>query len=198
VNRVHQLLELAYRRINPTAFANYQETAITGELVRMMDEVIDDPASPRWVRHLSAHDDPPVNAPGRLGRSRKRLDIKIVSAQRSPRNRFSFEAKRLGKDNPVRNYLGDEGLGCFLSGDYAREEDEAGMLGYLQSGTADGWAPQIRDSMAINAKDFMLVQHGAWKHQPWRHGPQHTYITRHSRKNAARNIDIYHTLLVCC
>lgn len=55
--------------------------------------------------------------------------MKIVSAQTLPRTRFSFEAKRLGRGNPVSKYLGPKGLGCFLKGEYAVNEDDAGMLG---------------------------------------------------------------------
>lgn len=198
VTRVHQLLELAYRRSDPTTFQASQETAITGELVRIMDDVIDDPASPRWIRHFSVHDDPPVNAPGRLGRSRKRLDIKVVSAHRSPRSRFSFEAKRLGEDNPTGDYLGEEGLGCFLTGDYARDEGDAGMLGYVQSGTLGDWAGKIGDRISGAAKEFGLIVGQAWTHRPFRNGPAHTYHTRHARKSVGRHIDVYHTLLACC
>lgn len=198
VTRVHQLLDLACRRSDPKAFAGYQETAITGEFVRLMDEIIDDPVSPRWARHFSVHDDPPVNAKGRLGRSRKRLDIKVVSAQRLPRSRFSFEAKRLGNDHPTTGYLGGEGLGCFLSGDYAREEPDAGMLGYIQTETADIWAKRISDDIASAAKALSLVAGHAWKHQPFRGGPVHTYVTRHERPSIGKSVDIYHTLLACC
>ncbi len=198
VSRVHQLLELAYRRLDPRGFGTYQETAITGELVRVMDEVIDDPGSPEWVRHFSVHDDPPVNAPGRLGRSRKRLDIKVVSSYRLPRSRFSFEAKRLGKENPVADYLGAEGLGCFIAGDYAREEPDAGMLGYVQCDTLDDWAKNLGEKIGAAAQGLCLVADHAWKLSPFRGGPARTYHTRHVRSSVGGSIDVYHTLLVCC
>lgn len=198
VTRVHQLLELAYRRTDARSFQLFQETAITGELVRVMDAIVDDPTSPRWVRHFSIHDDPPVNVPGRLGRSRKRLDIKILSAQSVPRNRFAFEAKRLGKDNPIRDYLGDEGLGCFLAGHYAREEGDAGMLGYVQSDTPNDWANKLDVNIADGAKKLGLIAGHAWKRVPIRNGPAHTYRTRHSRRDVGQHIDVYHTLLAFC
>jgi hypothetical protein len=198
VSRVHQLLELAGRWVDANRFKDSQETAITGELVRVMDEIIDNPNSPRWVRHFSVHDDPPVNAPKRVGRSRKRLDIKVVSAQRFPRSRFSFEAKRLGHGNPISKYLGDEGLGCFLSGDYGREEADAGMLGYVQSETPDAWAERIGKNIQESARELFLITGHPWKHLPFRGGPAHTYHTRHKRPSVGRRVDVYHTLLACC
>lgn len=198
LSRVHQLLRLATTYVNLKAFTQYQETAITGEFVRVMDEIIDDPSSPRWVGHFSVHDDPPVNAKGRLGRSRKRLDIKVVSAQRLPRSRLSFEAKRLGKNYPVGEYLGVEGLGCFLSGDYAREEPDAGMLGYVQAETADVWAKRIADEIHAAASSLRLVAGDMWKHCQFKGGPVQTYHTRHDRPTVGKTVDIYHTLVMCC
>jgi len=197
VSRVHQLLHLATFRVSLQAFKRYQETAITGEIVRVMDEIIDDPGSPRWVRHFSVHDDPPVNVKGRLGRSRKRLDIRVVSAQRLPRSRFSFEAKRLGKDHPVADYLGAEGLGCFLSGDYAREEVDAGMLGYVQTESVDVWAQRVGDGIHA-AASLQLIAGDRWKHRPLKGGPTHTFHTRHDRPAVGKRLDVYHTLLACC
>jgi hypothetical protein len=191
------LLELGYRKLTPSAWSTAEETAITGEIVRAMDEVLENPPRP-WFRHFSVHDDPPVNTPGRLGRSRKRLDIKIVSSQYLPRNRFSFEAKRLGKHNPVGNYVGPEGLGCFLKGDYADKEDDAGMLGYVQSDTAKNWARKIQAKLEEPHNDFALYDNSSWRKHFMRSGPTYTYRTRHNRVALGRPIDIYHTLLMFC
>ena len=43
-------------------------------------------------------------------------------------------------------YLGRDGLGCFLSGDYRRDECEAGMLGYMRSMTPQHWNKKIGDA----------------------------------------------------
>ncbi|HZN93561.1 MAG TPA: hypothetical protein VFB81_12695 [Myxococcales bacterium] len=198
VTRAHQLLEMAWRQTEPGSLRELQEPEITGELVRRMDEIIDDPGAPRWTRHLSVHDDPPSNVPGRLGSARRRLDIKIVSAQRSPRSRFSFEAKRLGDSHPVADYLGDEGLGRFLIGDYARDEADAGMLGYVQSGTPSDWATKLGEKITNEPKRFGLVSGSSWQHQPFPNGPSHTYHTRHTRRKVGGHIEVYHTLMACC
>ena len=197
VIRVHQLLELGYRKLTSLAWSTAGETAITGEIVRAMDEVLENPPQ-YWFRHFSVHDDPPVNAPGHLGRSRKRLDIKIVSSQYLPRSKFSFEAKRLGKHNPVSGYVGSDGLQCFLRGDYAAAEDDAGMLGYVQWDTAENWASKIQAKFEESYNDFALYDNSTWRKYPMRSGPTYTYHTRHNRVSLGRPIDIYHTLLMFC
>lgn len=195
--RVHQLLELGYRKLIPTDWSKHKEPAITGELVKSMDEITEDP-SLKAFRHFDVHDDPHVNTPGRLGASRYRLDIKVVSTQRSPKSRFSFEAKRLGKGHPVGIYVGPEGLGCFLRGDYAAAEDDAGMLGYVQRGTAEDWARKIQAKIEEPHNLFALCDHSTWREYPMNSGPTYTYHTRHNRVVFSRPIDIYHTLLVFC
>jgi hypothetical protein len=85
--------------------------------------------------------------PPRKAKRRPRIDIEILYVKRGPRPRFQFEAKRLGLENHVGDYLGKEGLGCFETGQYARDSDDAGMLGYVQKDTCDGWAGKIERSL---------------------------------------------------
>ena len=64
------------------------------------------------------------------------LDIRVIHGLR-PKVFFAFECKRL---NVVRDgkyasqageYVGDEGMGCFLSGQYDGGGDCGGMIGYV-------------------------------------------------------------------
>jgi hypothetical protein len=121
IGRVHQLLKLGYDRLNVVQFQASEEPDISGELVHAMQQVCDDPKSEDWVSFFDPHDDPAVYDAVRKGKKRRRVDIRIDSLEDRPRQRFSFEAKRLGKNNSVGAYLGRKGLGCFLRGDYARD-----------------------------------------------------------------------------
>jgi hypothetical protein len=197
VIKVHQLLELGYRKLTPTDWSKRKEPAITGELVKMMEEITEDPQWPAF-RHFEVHDDPHINTPGRLGEDRYRLDIKVVSSRRLPKSRFSFEAKRLGKSHPVAKYLGSKGLGCFLRGDYAAAEDDAGMLGYVQSDVVENWVRKIQGKLEGPHNVFALYNNSTWREYPIRSGPTYTYHTRHNRVTVGRPIDIYHTLLMFC
>src|SRR4051812_48344025 len=96
VGRVHQLLQLGYERLVPAALAKEQEPTITGYLVDAIDKVLSE-RSQGWMIAFSVHDDPPINDGHRKGKQRRRVDLRIDSAQLRPRARFRFEAKRLGK-----------------------------------------------------------------------------------------------------
>ena len=111
-----------------------------------------------WMRFYRVYDDPPINesitAPRRKGKRRRRVDIKLDSSEVSPYTRFCFEAKRLGKGNPVSRYLGTKGLGCFLSGSYAGAEQRGGMLGYVQSDDEQTWAAKIDKAFTSILRTF--------------------------------------------
>ena len=199
VPRVHRLLKLGYDRMKPAEHARSQETAITGFLVEAIDTVLDRPAM-RWMQFYSVHEDPPVNEPKtrrrrRTGKRRKRLDIRIDCAKMSPRTRFRFECKRLGRGNPVAKYLGADGLGRFLRGEYACEDMRGGMLGYLQSDDEEKWAGKIEAAIA-SADDHYAIQHDSpWRQELVINELIPTYRSGHSRGRGRRRIEIFHTLL---
>jgi hypothetical protein len=195
LNRVHELLCLGYQRLDPKTHVSDDETAITGDLVEAMDAVIDDSQSRDWVRLFHVKDDPPINIAGRRGKHRRRIDIEVVSGESRPRSHFSFEAKRLRTNTSLGEYLGVDGLGCFLAGHYASNEDDAGMLGYVQSRSAKDWADDLQTRLRKSPKGYGVCRGHSWKLRPFIKGPRHTYYTRHKRPAIARNIEIYHTLL---
>src|SRR5262249_2455780 len=111
--------------------------------------------------------------------------------------RFCFEAKRLGKGNPVSRYLGVKGLGCFLSGSYAGAEQRGGMLGYVQSDDEQTWAAKIDKELVSSPKSFglqtkrnhfPLYQINAQFH--------HTYVSEHRRITDGKRFQIYHSFLM--
>jgi hypothetical protein len=196
VQWVHQLVQLGYERLTPADHANEEEPAITGFLVEAIDNVLSDRAKP-WMTRFSVHDDPPVNDGRRKGKQRKRVDLRIDSGHFRPRARFRFEAKRLGKRHPVTIYLGAEGLGCFLRGDYAREEDEAGMLGYVQFGDLEDWGGKIRDELAKTPNSYAVDPEVAFSpHTITSSELLKTYRSQHNRSTVGRSIGIIHTLLM--
>lgn len=196
--RVHQLLKLGYDRLNAAQFQAAEERDISGELVHAMEQVCDDPKSEDWISHFDPHDDPPVHDSKRKGKRRCKVDIKVVSLQYRPRQRFSFEAKRLRNSRSVKAYLGREGLGCFLRGDYARNADAAGMLGYVQSGDLQDWASKIKTTLAKSPRRYYLRKINDWLQQDLKANIHHVYRSNHDRNRSLHPIDIYHTLLVFC
>lgn len=202
VRRVHSIVLLGYQRLQPTAYSVEQEPTITGDLVDAMEKVLEE-ATESWMRFFRVHDDPPLNdsrkaraeSSRRKGRSRRRIDIKIDSSDSSPYSRFHFEAKRLGKRHPVGGYLGSEGLGLFLGGDYAAKERRAGMLGYIQEDDETTWATKIEAKLLASISDYKVTRDGKWKKCPQSADLVHTYKTFHNRQGALGIIEIYHSLL---
>lgn len=192
---VHELISLGHARLDPMAHSTSEEPVITGELIRMMRTVIESPGAPAWAVYFTVHDDPPVNAPRRYGKRRQRVDIEFERTQPGPHPRFQFEAKRLRDASSIDDYLGKDGLGCFTEAQYARDRDEAGMLGYLQAGEAESWAVQIRANLKQNARKYRLRSDGAWKQCPVAQSLEHTYRTRHNRSKPFGPIAIDHILI---
>ena len=195
---VHRLIFLGYQRLDPASYHDTHEPAITGELVRAMREVTESPNAPRWVFRMAIHDDPPVNKAGRYGKDRQRVDIEFERAESGPRRRMQFEAKRLHTDDSVSDYVGSEGLGCFLDGEYAATHSEAGMLGYVQNGDEPTWAAKIAARLSNGAGQHGIRQDSHWKHEKVISELSHTYATRHDRQAPLLPIGMRHVLLRFC
>jgi hypothetical protein len=195
VGRVHQLIHLGYQRLNPAHYAKTEEPAITGDLAKAIDDVLSNPAED-WMHFFSVHDDPHENDGRRKGKQRKRVDLRIDSSTIRPRARFRFEAKRLGKRHRVAVYVGAEGLGCFLRGDYAPEEDHAGMLGYVQSGDLLAWGDKISEALSAAPSDYQIDASFPFERATVSFNPSFTlYQSKHARPTIGRTILVDHILI---
>lgn len=194
--RVHELLQRGYLRMNAPAFATEEETVITGELAKEMDAELD-ALEEEWGRFFRVENEKPVNDGKRQGKERKRIDVHVESSEHKPRRRFSFEAKRLAPKKPVRDYLGREGLGCFLRGEYSANDLDAGMLGCIQSGKPLDWANEIKGKLLHKGSRYSVLSEECWSPHVFPRGPAHSYVSTHKRRKLGR-IDVYHTLLVFC
>jgi len=191
---------LGYDRLCPSAYATEEETVISGELAEAIENIIDYP-NEDWMQLYSVYDDPPVNesitATRRKGKWRRRRDIKLTPSNVSPRTRFCFEAKRLGKGNPVPRYLGAKGLGRFLSGSYAETERRGGMLGYVQSDDERTWAANIDKILAVSPESFSLqTKRNHFRLRQISAQLRHTYVSEHRRTTDGKRLQIYHSFLL--
>lgn len=198
VTNVHVLLQLGHQRLDPSTFAGAQETAITGALVKSIQDVMDSAAAPSWVDSFSVSDDPPIEDGKRTGRSRFRVDILFESTVQRPRPKMAFEAKRLSKTNTLGEYLGPEGLGCFLRGEYGADHSDAGMLGYIQSGTLEQWWERLHKELNAKAAAVQLTPGTSIERVPFPDGPPLTHQTLHDRPVPIQQLTVYHTLLLFC
>src|SRR5262245_13148214 len=125
LKEVHALIALGYARLDRDKVRDAQEPAVTGELVRTIRKLIDGRDSPRWASRYSVHDNPPVNVQELQGKKRPLVDIEMERTGTGPHPRFQLEAKRfpVAKRDAVGEYVGEDGLGCFLTGRYAATHD---------------------------------------------------------------------------
>jgi hypothetical protein len=200
IRRVHDLVKLGYDKLCASTYATQEETIITGDLAEAIESILEYP-NEKWMRFFRVYDDPPINesitAPRRKGKRRRRVDIKLDSSEVSPYIRFCFEAKRLGKGNPVSRYLGPKGLGCFLSGSYAGAEQRGGMLGYVQSDDEQTWAAKIDKAFTSSPKSFCLqTQQSPFRLHQISVQLHHTYISEHRRTTDGKQLQIYHSFLI--
>lgn len=197
VRHSHEVLKMGYDLLNPPAYAAHDEEAITGELVRSMQNALQDRRAPKWAKNFWAVEETRVHDSTRLGKHRYRIDVEIVKSQQGPRPRFRFEAKRLHDTASRRNYLGNDGLGCFLDGRYATEDGIAGMLGYVQAGSISSHAENLEKAMVRDLKAYSMKTDGCWKACEIARG-LNSFETTHHRKGTLPAITILHTLLLFC
>jgi hypothetical protein len=131
-----------------------------------------------------------------MGKRRKKVDIIVERTQKGRHPLMRFEAKRLKRPGfSVGKYVGKEGLGEFIAGNYAAGDDTAGMLGYIQSDDCDYWARKISDDMRKKEKEVGLIKGGQWQKAHLDNIDQ-CYQTRHNRPTIKRELLFYHLLLV--
>ena len=198
--QVFELLRRGYERLDSPDFQDSEEEDITGELVREIRNVVEDRSGPSWAQHYAIHDDPKINTPGRLGKRRLRLDIEFERTGAGKHPRYPFEAKRLSSQTHAKmdKYLGPDGLRQFLSGNYAREQDEAGMLGYVQSETPSCWAKKVHDTFIKDTDLHQLCFDGNWKHVDNLTNFDNCYRSKHNRPSVGKPITLFHVFLSFC
>jgi hypothetical protein len=180
------VLAAGFAKLDAKALAAKEETAITGLLVDQMRSILESRQCPRGCQHLAVHDDRPESSVGVEGKRRPRVDIFVERTGLGPRPRFHFEAKRLNGSDSVAAYLGDDGLGCFLSGKYAKNDPDAGMVGYVQLNEPTDWAKKLSERLASNGWAPLVAL--ASTHP-------HTFQSKHNR--GTQSLEIIHVLLRC-
>lgn len=198
IARVHEVTEGGYRRLRPEEFVKEEEPAITGELRKAMNCFLRDVSAPAWADYFSVHDDPPIDDDIRKGKRRRRIDIRVDSSTPRPGDSYSFEAKRLARGFTVAKYLGEEGLGSFLCGEYARDDNDAGMLGYIQDHDTIYWSGEIEAAITQDRAANGDPGKSSWRQISFPRGPESLFVSTHPRAAVGRPITVYHTLLLFC
>jgi len=195
---IHTLLAWGYADSRNKVQAKHDEPAITGFIAEAIQNRLEALDSPLWCNQIVIKDDPPIHGGKRTGRSRWRPDLIFESVERRPRPKYHFEAKRLRKPQSIDDYLGEDGLQCFLSGRYAYESDEAGMLGYIQCDNISIWVRrlQLAIDQDFQGKNAFLLLSPQRNIQVVDAFPQE-WLSQHNR-HTGRSIVIHHLLLDYC
>ncbi len=192
--KVHILIYWGYKdtlsRIN---HHSHDEDTITGYISEAIEDRLDAIDAPEWCGDFALKENNPQRLEGHEGNKRPKPDLVIEGTMRK-RPKYLFEAKRLKKsDFGVGKYLGQEGLGCFVSGRYASRYAEAAMLGYVQSDSPQAWQKEIQEKINKNKETLDLVSLSR-SVQIVSDFP-HEWMTVHRRKVIKKAISIYHILL---
>ncbi len=94
-----------------------------------------------------------------------------------------IEAKRIYKNGTVSDYCGKTGLGEFLSGNYSSNEDNGGMIAYIQEGQLSDIQKEIIGK--VNGCNCIELTENI--------GIDNSFLSIHER-NTNRDIRIYHLL----
>lgn len=197
------LIGRGYAGLDRKWLQNKEEPDVTGCLVEAIEAIMNDPKAPMWMEQYSITDNPPLNVPGKLGKSRPVVDIKFEFSASHPRLRYLLEAKWIGTRKPSlgskKGYLGEEGISCFLSGRYPVDIGHAGMLGYVYSDNESIWAEKIRKKMATKLKPLHIRKsdNQVWKRDKTQES-FHAFISIHDCPPPVGELHITHLLLRFC
>jgi hypothetical protein len=160
--RIHaiMLVWMGYRRLDAASMTKSQEDDITGELKRKIKEVTQDPSAPDWVDCYEVAEQVRQNAGKKRGKRRPIMDIEMERHCRGNRPHLGFEAKPLRRGKSVGAYLGEKGLGAFVSGYYPTTHGDAGMLAYVQDETSDEWSKKLAKQLSSKAKKHRVARDG--------------------------------------
>jgi hypothetical protein len=192
----HQLLAWGHQDASPQIHCDLMEEEITGLIVEAIDRRIDDPTTPEKFLRYYIEEEKPISVEGRTGKSRRRLDLVVVSGHSRPRPKYVFEAKRLKKsDCTIGDYVGEDGLQCFIKGVYASEYPEAAMIGYIQNANAGYWEKELNRSFDKDKQNNLAIKQALVK-APFLDSMPDVWVSEHKREQSI-SIIVYHIFLNC-
>jgi hypothetical protein len=112
---------------------------------------------------------------------------------------FAFEAKRLHVEASDRTrggyseYVGVDGMMCFITGKYSKAAPAGGMLGYVMDGDLERAARGISEAIRDRSVDLKLVSGGEYRFSPLMALRKWNGETHHRRRTEL--LTIYHLLL---
>lgn len=112
---------------------------------------------------------------------------------------FAFECKRLripyasGLDTNNSDYVGDQGMMCFVTGKYSESVMNAGMIGYVMDGKTEEAIISLEKLIKSKIADLRLVKDTGLELSSIITGSKNVRETRHNL--IERNFTIHHIFL---
>lgn len=203
VRDVHVLIAEGFSRLDAASLHDEQEEHISGQIVRHTRRWLNESNAPHWVEHYYINAEDPeegVLGADRLlkGKSRPRIDIRVESSERRPRPTFTFEAKRFYAGSSAAEYLGDEGLKTLLNGTKGRDDQAAGMLGYVQARPIPAVAKLVQTRLTGDRAAYGLDPAAqVWTQVSLDARIPATLVSHHSRTSGLPPLAVYHSFLPC-
>lgn len=197
IRDAHQLLVWGYEGAKDKITSADEEPVITGLIVAAIEDKLSDVNTPDYYDKYQPHENKPDNKTGRKGKHRPMPDIMICFSGCRPRIEFFVEAKRLKANGfPIGEYVGKDGLQCFLRGDYACDCVSAAMIAYVQSDTPDRWFAQLDNRFSSDNLKTLGIK-SKLNQVSVLSDLNYEWVSEHSR-NGSKRITIYHIFLDCC
>ena len=202
LRNVHRLLQLAYESLKPGDYQHAEEDDITGDLCKHMKYLTETEPSEKWMSRFSIHDQDPSNdvaaaktGKPRKGKRRPKIDVRLVCTHQVPNRGYCVEAKRLYRSDSVSEYVDDEGVGAFICGDYAKDDELGGMIGYIQTESLQKWLPKIETKLGTHQSVKRTQDGKAWVPASFKRGPRVCFQSVHQRESG-REITLIHVMFV--
>ncbi len=134
------------------------------------------------------------------GRGFAEIDIMVPHAY-DERCYFALEAKKLNtgnkaghRDSRAGEYVGTDGMGCFVEGRYGSHQNQGGMVGYVMDGDCDRARDSISGAMTRRADELRIST--PCELTPSRHLPDRAeaFETKHNLPDRGEFV-IHHVLL---
>ena len=142
---VFQLVAWGYQLTETEIRQRELEEDITGLIRKGIRAKLDEELPARFCFYFPANEDP-VDDHSTFGKDRPRVDILIECSVNCPRKRYRLEAKRCARKKynsryTIGWYAG--GITAYVERLYARDSEEAGLLGLFQSDTSTYWKAEL-------------------------------------------------------
>ena len=143
-----------------------------------------------WSESLEFHE--------RTGQLLGRLDIRFSAGHREEVY-FAIECKRLryptskGTRPNTSEYVGRDGMMCFVSGQYSSSVEIGGMLGYVMDGNTTTAVTDVGKSIGRSKTKLCIAGVHAWKVSSL--APKATPVKESKHKLPNRTFTMYHVFL---